>query len=144
MKEGHDGSGLGLVLKDLGGEFEELKNFPILSGICSGNSVNILDEFMQAQGFKLMHSWSPSIKQVAGINPRGHYFAKVYDYPVHFRRRSMQERETLLLNTRLALRELGEKDSSIFVFSFYPMSYLLKRLATHCRLESSSGLTRIL
>ncbi|MCI4627187.1 MAG: hypothetical protein L3V56_14675, partial [Candidatus Magnetoovum sp. WYHC-5] len=35
MKEGHDGSGMGLILKDLGGEFEELKDYPILSGICS-------------------------------------------------------------------------------------------------------------
>ncbi len=35
MKEGHDGSGMGLMLKDLGGEFEELKNYPALSGMCS-------------------------------------------------------------------------------------------------------------
>lgn len=35
MKEGHDGSGLGLTLKDLGGEFKDLKEYPILSGICS-------------------------------------------------------------------------------------------------------------
>jgi len=142
MKEGHDGSGLGLVLKDLGGEFEELKNFPILSGICSGNSVNILDEFMQAQGFKLMHSWSPLIKQVAGINPRGHYFAKVYDYPVHFRRRSRQERETLLLNTRLALRELGEKDGSIFVFSFYPDVISLKEVGDPLQVGEFFGLDK--
>jgi hypothetical protein len=31
MKEGHDGSGLGLMLKDLGGPFEEFKGHPILS-----------------------------------------------------------------------------------------------------------------
>ncbi len=34
MKEGHDGSGMGLVLKNLGGEFETLKKFPVLSAIC--------------------------------------------------------------------------------------------------------------
>ena len=35
MKEGHDGSGLGLFLTDLGGEFEKFKNqlIPIISGI---------------------------------------------------------------------------------------------------------------
>ena len=44
MKEGHDGSGLGLTLKDLGGEFEELKKYPILSGICSKKGREILDE----------------------------------------------------------------------------------------------------
>ena len=35
MKEGHDGSGLGVTLKDLGGEFEQLKEYPIFSGICT-------------------------------------------------------------------------------------------------------------
>ncbi len=34
MKEGHDASGLGITLKDLEG-FGDLKEFPILSGICS-------------------------------------------------------------------------------------------------------------
>jgi len=35
IKEGHDGSGLGLFLTDLGGEFEKFKNqlIPIISGI---------------------------------------------------------------------------------------------------------------
>ena len=41
MKEGHDGSGLGLFLTDLGGDFEKFKNEPILSGIFSnGNTTN--------------------------------------------------------------------------------------------------------
>ncbi|MCK4267573.1 MAG: glutamate synthase, partial [Actinomycetia bacterium] len=35
MKEGHDGSGLGLMLKDLGGVFADFKDYPILSCICS-------------------------------------------------------------------------------------------------------------
>jgi len=30
MKEGHDGAGLGLVLKSLGGEFGKLKKYPVL------------------------------------------------------------------------------------------------------------------
>ena len=39
MKEGHDGSGLGLTLKDLGGEFEEFKGYPVMSGICSKEGI---------------------------------------------------------------------------------------------------------
>ena len=31
MHEGHDGSGVGLLLRDLGGPFEEMKSAPILS-----------------------------------------------------------------------------------------------------------------
>ena len=33
MREGHDGSGVGLFMSDLSGPFEELKGLPILSGI---------------------------------------------------------------------------------------------------------------
>ncbi|MCE5195480.1 MAG: hypothetical protein LLF28_08560 [Nitrospiraceae bacterium] len=128
MKEGHDGSGLGLVLKNLGGEFEELKDCPILSGICSGNGVSMLDEFMEAQGFKLKHVWTPTIRKTTLINARGHYFARVYEYPAHFRNRSQAEKETLLMNTRLAVRKLGEKDESIFAFSFYPDVITLKEV----------------
>jgi len=35
MREGHDGSGVGLFLRDLGGAFEDIKDAPVLSGICS-------------------------------------------------------------------------------------------------------------
>ena len=31
MQEGHDGSGVGLLLRDLGGPFENMKDAPILS-----------------------------------------------------------------------------------------------------------------
>ena len=33
MREGHDGSGVGLFLRDLSGPFEEMKEATILSGI---------------------------------------------------------------------------------------------------------------
>jgi hypothetical protein len=33
MREGHDGSGVGLFLRDLSGPFEDMKDAPILSGI---------------------------------------------------------------------------------------------------------------
>ena len=45
MKEGHDGSGLGLVLKDLGGPFEDLKSYPILSGTCTKKGLEMLDNY---------------------------------------------------------------------------------------------------
>ena len=36
MKEGHDGSGVGLFLRDMGGPFGAMKDAPILSGIFHG------------------------------------------------------------------------------------------------------------
>lgn len=128
MKEGHDGSGMGLILKDLGGEFEELKGYPILSGICSSKGIKILDDYMDRIGFKLKYLWTPKTKPVSGIIARDYYFARVYDYPESFTDKSLREKEELLLRTRLALRNMGEADESIVVFSFYPDILTLKEV----------------
>lgn len=142
MKEGHDGSGLGLTMKNLGGEFEELKKYPILSGICSKRGLEVLDEFMDKQGFILKHVWAPKIRPVKGIAARDHYFARVYDYPKDMRARNVADREDLLMNTRLALRGLGERDESLFVFSFYPDVITLKEVGDPLQLAEFFGLDR--
>ncbi len=128
MKEGHDGSGLGLTMKDLGGEFEHLKEYPILSGICSRDGIRVLDDYMNKMGFKMKHVWTPTIRPVKGMEPREYYFARVYDYPKSHKHKSMEEKEDLLMNCRLALRRIGESDQSIFVFSFYPDVITLKEV----------------
>lgn len=142
MKEGHDGSGLGLTLKDLGGEFKELKNYPILSGICSKEGLKVLDEFMENAGFKLIHVWTPKIKNSKGIIKRDHYFARVYDYPKSYRNKPLNQKEDLLMNIRLNLRYLGEKDQSIFIFSFYPDVITLKEVGDPLELGEFFGLDR--
>ena len=131
MKEGHDGSGLGLVLRDLGGDFKELKRYPILSGIASREGLAELDTFMSGLGFREVHCWEPDIDGRAPepeLGRRDHYFAKAYEYPVDIQKRPQAEKEELLLDARLALRELGEEDESIFVFSFYPDTVTLKEV----------------
>ena len=45
MREGHDGSGVGLFLRDLSGPFEDMKNAPILSGIFTDKGLKRLDSF---------------------------------------------------------------------------------------------------
>ncbi len=142
MKEGHDGSGLGLTLKDLGGEFEELKAYPILSGICSKKGIEVVNDYMKKKGFRLEHIWNPKIKAVKGILPRDHYFARVYDYPAAYKDKSAQEKEDLLMNTRLTLRKLGESDESIFVFSFYPDVITLKEVGDPLQLGEFFGLDK--
>ncbi|MHB8859642.1 MAG: class II glutamine amidotransferase domain-containing protein [Thermoleophilia bacterium] len=131
MKEGHDGSGLGLVLRDLGGDFKDLKQYPILSGIASSEGLAELDTFMSGLGFREVHFWQPDIDDKAPepeLGRRDHYFAKAYEYPVDMQKRPQAEKEELLLDARLALRELGEEDESIFVFSFYPDTVTLKEV----------------
>jgi len=142
MKEGHDGSGLGLTLKDLGGEFEEFKEFPIMSGICSRKGLDTLDDFMKKHGFRLKHEWNPKIKHVKGVVSREYYFARAYDYPKSYKEKSMREKEDLLMNTRLMLRKIGEPDESIFVFSFYPDVITLKEVGDPLQLGEFFGLDR--
>ena len=142
MKEGHDGSGMGLILKGLGGEFEELKDFPILSGICSEQGVKTLDDYMNKVGFKVKYTWTPKTKAVKGITGRDYYFSRVYDYPEMFKDRSLEEKETLLLKTRLDLRRLGESDESIIVFAFYPDILALKEVGDPLQLGEFFGLDK--
>ncbi|TAN41512.1 MAG: glutamate synthase [Nitrospirae bacterium] len=142
MKEGHDGSGLGLTMKDLGGSFESLKKYPILSGISSKAGAKVLDSYMKKEGFKLKHLWTPKIKSVKGIAAREHYFARAYEYPAAYKNRSMEEKEALLMNTRLALRKIGEPDQSIFVFSFYPDVLTLKEVGDPLEVAEFFGLDK--
>ncbi len=129
MKEGHDGSGLGLVLRDLGGEFENLKEFPILSGICSEEGLKTMDEYMVSLGFKTKYLWDPEINETgSGIRSRGFYFARAYEYPDWAEAAGEKVKFDLLAQTRLDLREMGMEDESITVFSFWPDLITLKEV----------------
>ncbi len=141
MKEGHDGSGLGITLKDLEG-FGDLKEFPILSGICSKKGLEILDAYMEERSFKLLHRWRPKIKPVKGIVPRDFYFAAFYDYPEEWKYKSFEEKEMLLMNTRLALRKMGESDESIIIFSFYPDVITLKEVGDPLKVAEFFGIDK--
>ncbi len=140
MKEGHDGSGLGIIMKDLGGEFEGVKAFPVLSGICSDAGLERLDLYMEKHGFKVRHAWTPSIREVKGVVRRDHYFARAYQYPKSYLDKTMQEKEDLLLKTRLELRRMGQDDESIIVFSFYPDVVAVKEVGDPLQLSEFFGL----
>ncbi len=142
MKEGHDGSGLGLVLRNLGGEFEKLKKYPVLSGICSRDGRKTLDAYMKKHGFRLKHEWTPRIRPVDGITSRGSYFARAYDYPEAYRSKPVKEKEDLLMMTRLALRKLGEQDESLFAFSFYPDVITIKEVGDPLQVAEFFSLDR--
>ena len=130
MKEGHDGSGLGLVLRDLGGEFENLKEYPILSCITSNEGYDKLKEFMNQKGFEIKYRWEAPkhIESWMEIEPREHYLVKAYEYPDYIKDKSKEEKEQFLLQTRLEIRSLGLQDESITVFSFWPDTIVLKEV----------------
>jgi len=142
MKEGHDGSGLGITMRNLNGEFEKLKEYPILSGMSTRNGGRLIDEYMDKLGFELLHVWSPKIKKTKGVISREYYFARVYDYPDAYKNRSDHDKEDLLMQTRLYLRNLGESDESLFVFSFYPDVITIKEVGDPLQLGEFFGFDR--
>ena len=64
----------------------------------------------------------------AGHPPHGTLLFRVYDYPPHYRYSSDEEKSALLLDTRLALRAMLEKDNEGFVYSFWPDTLTLKEI----------------
>jgi glutamate synthase domain-containing protein 1 len=142
MKEGHDGSGLGLMLKDMAGPFADYKHLPTMSAICSDTGLAMLEDYMKAQGFSEKFSWEPPIRNVKGVLRRDHYIAKVYDYPAAHKDKTPPEKEDLLMRTRIALRLMGEPDGSLFVFSFYPDVLTLKEVGDPLQLSEFFGIEK--
>ena len=83
MREGHDGSGVGLFLRDLGGPFEEIKDAPILSGIFTESGLKRLDMYMMDLGFMTKYKISIKIPKTAppGVPKRDIYLVRAYEYP---------------------------------------------------------------
>ncbi len=142
MKEGHDGSGLGLMLKNLGGVFEQYKEYPLLSGIFTRDGLTNLEAYMNEQGFEVIFEWEPKIVPKTNIVRREHYITIAYDYPDGFRHKSWQEKEELLTSTRISLRHLGEPDGSMFIFSFYPDVLTLKEVGDPLEVAEFFGLDK--
>jgi glutamate synthase domain-containing protein 1 len=144
MKEGHDGSGVGIMLRDLGGPFEEMKDAPILSGIFTEEGIRRLDLFMMDQGF--MTKYKVSIKvpktNTSGIPRRGLYLIRAYEYPEHWDGLDKGEVERRLMMTRLKIREMGEEKRDMIVFSFWPDTIMLKELGDPLDVGHYLGLDR--
>jgi hypothetical protein len=130
MKEGHDGSGVGLYLNGLGGPFEDMKELPILSGIFSKDGLDSLDKYMTDRGFKVKYSlmYTPDQEPPAGTPKRGTYASIVYDVPEGWNDLSEEERGHKLVSMRLELRDAGQESGDMMVFSFWPDTIMLKEV----------------
>jgi len=142
MKEGHDGSGVGLMLTDLGGELEQFRDFPILSGIFSQEGIKKLDRYMMEIGLltKFKLSIRPSGKPPAGTPKRDAYLIRVYEYPYEWEGFSPAEIADRLMNIRVELRRLGEEDQSMVVFSFWPDTIMIKEVGDPMEVAQYLGL----
>ena len=122
MKEGHDGSGMGLVLRDLGGQFEDLKDFPILSGIFTKQGLLDVDDIMRREGFFTRSKMivEPDIKKKPTETPLRHkYIIRAYEYPKEWEEFSQEERERRYTKLRIEIRNYKQTEDMI-VFSFWP------------------------
>ncbi|MBI5014183.1 MAG: glutamate synthase [Deltaproteobacteria bacterium] len=144
MKEGHDGSGLGLILRDLGGTFEELKEYPILSAIATNKGYYEVDDYMVAKGFRTKFMWEPALNFRPGmkIQKRDRYIVKAFDYPDWAKEKPWAEKAKLLTQTRLDLRHMGERDESVYAFSFWPDVVTLKEVGDPLEVGEFFGLDK--
>ncbi len=130
MREGHDGSGVGLFLGDLGGPFEELKGAPILSGIFTNEGIKRLDQFMMNIGFMTKYKLSIRIPKTPppGVPRRDMYLIRAYEYPEGWENLTEKELEHRLLMIRLQLRQMGEEKEDMIVYSFWPDVIMIKEI----------------
>ncbi len=144
MKEGHDGSGTGIFLTDLAGDFEDLKAKPILSGTFTNEGVKVLDRFMADQDFRVKHELSirPGKQPPPGTPKRDYYLIRVYEYPSGWKGLSEAEIQFRLMMTRLQLRKMGEEDGSVMIFSFWPDVIMLKEVGDPMAIADYLGLDR--
>lgn len=130
QQEGHDNSGYAMVMQDLYGVFEGHKDKPLLSLACTPRGVRMVDAYMAEQGFEQVLEWLPDVDRRPGLDIKAMpcYVFRNYEYPEAYRGRPQAEREELLLDTRLALRRMLEKDGQGFVYSFWPDVLTLKEI----------------
>jgi len=144
MREGHDGSGVGLFLGDLGGPFESLKEAPILSGIFTTQGLRRLDAYMMELGFITKYKVSIKLPKTppAGVPRRDIYLVRAYEYPEEWETLDAAQIQDKLLQTRLILRAMGEAEGDMIVFSFWPDVIMIKEIGDPMRVAEHLNLDR--
>jgi len=130
MREGHDGSGVGLFLRDLGGPLGEMKDAPILSGIFSEDGIKRLDSYMIDRGFLTKYKISIKVPKVPppGVPKRDIYLIRAYEYPEEWEGASQAQKQQRLLEIRLRLQAMGREKHDMIVFSFWPDTIMIKEI----------------
>jgi predicted glutamine amidotransferase len=130
MREGHDGSGVGLVLRDLGGPFEEMKDAPILSGIFTESGIKRLDAYMIDLGFLTKYRITIKTPKIPppGTPRRDIYLIRAYEYPEEWEPLTETEKHERLVKLRLSLQAMGREKKDMIVFSFWPDTITIKEI----------------
>lgn len=132
MREGYDGSGLGLLLRGLKfADFGYKDGDPILSGIAhTEEALHRLNGFMQDKGFELKydHEFETDLSEIEAKD-RHKYFLQVYKVPAAWKSFTQDQIDEELMLTRVALRKDGEQyGGDLTVFSFWPDVAIIKEV----------------
>ena len=147
QQEGHDNSGFAMVMQDLYGIFSGYKEKPLLSLVSTQKGDQLVEEYMDSHNFTKLAEWIPVPDRRPGLDIRAmpYYIFRNYDYPEDVATMTDEERENLLLDTRLALRKILSESGQGYVYSFWPDVLTLKEIgdprdiATYFRLWEDNG-----
>ncbi len=130
QQKGHDNSGFAMVMQDLGGMFQDYKELPVLSMACTDEGINIVDNILLADGFTRVMQWTPETNYSEDliIETMPQYVFLVLQYPKTYKNATKEEKDDLLVNTRLKIRKALEKEEKGFVYSFWPDVLTLKEI----------------
>lgn len=132
QQKGHDNSGFAFIMQDLGGVFEGYKDLPILSMACTNEGMHIAENILHDIGFVRVMQWTPDVhvEKAAELNidPMQNYLFEVFNYPRSYKYAPQEEKEELLIDTRLKLRNALEETKDGYVYSFWPDTLTLKEI----------------
>lgn len=130
QQKGHDNSGFAMIMTDLFGVFEDYKDKPLISYTGTDSGAKKIADYLLDKGFSLLSHWSPKKNEIEGLDVQKmeHYHFENYDYPAFTKSWTAEQKEELLLDTRLELRALLEEDNQGFIFSFWPDVLTLKEI----------------
>lgn len=145
QQEGHDNSGFAMVMQDLYGIFANYKDKPLLSLACTQKGAHLVEEYMDSHNFVQLAEWIPMPDRKPGLDIQAmpYYIFRNYDYPERID--DKDKRASLLLDTRLALRDILTASGEGYVYSFWPDVLTLKEIgdprdiATYFRLWDDNG-----
>ncbi|MDD3150139.1 MAG: hypothetical protein PHV68_04830, partial [Candidatus Gastranaerophilales bacterium] len=104
------------------GIFENYKDLPILSMACNDNGMKTAEDILHSVGFVRVLQWNPDVHPDESLNikPMPNYVFEVFQYPKSHKYAPLEEKEELLVETRLKIRKALEKDDDGYVYSFWP------------------------
>ncbi|OIP48426.1 MAG: glutamate synthase [Desulfobacterales bacterium CG2_30_60_27] len=144
MREGYDGSGLGLLLRGLSfKDYAYRAGDLILSGIAHGGAaLHRLNGFMEAGGFELKydHEFNTDLSLIEAKD-RYKYILRVYKAPAAWKEFSQARVDDELMLSRLVLRQDGEAHGNdLTVFSFWPDVATIKEVGWPLVVGNALGL----